>query len=81
MCGGLFPAVKSGVCVCVCVCVRACVRVCVHACVRVCVQPNGYTVTMLIKLLLTITTVTIYFIHPSGKLKLSSDHTMKNISQ
>ena len=26
-------------------------------------------------------TITIYFIHPSGKLKLSSDRTTKNISQ
>ena len=29
----------------------------------------------------TIITITIYFIHPSGKLKLSFDRTMKNISQ
>ena len=26
-------------------------------------------------------TITIYFIHPSGKLKLSFNHTTKNISQ
>ena len=26
-------------------------------------------------------TITIYFIHPSGKLKLSFDRTTKNISQ
>ena len=30
---------------------------------------------------LTVTTMTIYFIHPSGKLKLSFDLTTKNISQ
>ena len=29
----------------------------------------------------TITTITIYFINPSGKLKLSFDRTTKNISQ
>ena len=28
---------------------------------------------------ITISTITIYFIHPSGKLKLSFDRTMKNI--
>ena len=28
---------------------------------------------------ITITTITIYFIHPSGKLKLSFDRTTKNI--
>ena len=32
-------------------------------------------------LFVCLTTITIYFIHPSGKLKLSSDRTTKNISQ
>ena len=30
---------------------------------------------------ITITTITIYFINPSGKLKLSFDRTTKNVSQ
>ena len=35
----------------------------------------------IIQIITITTTITIYFINPSGKLKLSFDRTMKNISQ